>query len=701
MTKDKESNKNKKNNLLFMLLVIVLISLILCISSFGIATWARYRSVTGSNVEAQIAKWSFKVNGEEEQFADIDLADTIDFTHVTTDKIAPGTYGSFDLDIDGRGSEVSLDYYIDMVVANKPTNMKFYLDSNYSQPIEIAVGNKMFLEGDLLLSENPMQEIRTIYWKWEYRTSTMPSTAVLNAYSSVIPGLETLISEYDSATGAAQEEIVMKINDKIDTQEAGGQVIVNVKVKGVQISPNFSLKRVQVTSSKDDIYETGDTVNFSMEFTENVYGDNNQGLVTNANAPVVTVGFGTATANSPIAKVASLMQTNLKLSEGENLAIFVSASENKINYSYTLKSGDKGAFRIASIIGKAYNRDGKEINFTGVQSVPEVIGGTITTEVPIQNPTTVNKKIILGNPVKNSDGTWVFPNAVVNNLNGENIKYIILQFASGIQLQDRLVVNGIDNVTVNNDNTVISINVEGKNKEEIESIIRNNFKVSLVQRNSPEEISIKVSVNDNLIQNALNYYSGTGHFYEFVSSPGISWENAKIAAEERTYMGLKGYLATITSEGEDNFSKSLIKGYGWLGGTCDYQYILDSSGNRIYNSMNESLWNWYWVTGPEAGMKFWDKSGNITEYSKWGSGEPNNNGNEYYLHYYQNNTWNDYANDNSSISGYIVEYGGMLGDDIINQFDSDISTIQIEASSTQNPTLINIGNANVQLRTIY
>ena len=401
MKKDKinELSAKKKSNSWFMLLVLLLISVILCISSFGIATWARYRSVTGSNVEAQIAKWSFKVNGEEEQFANIDLADTIDFTHVITDKIAPGTYGSFDLDIDGRGSEVSLDYYVDMVVAQKPTNMKFYLDSNYAQPLEIAVGNKMYLEGDLLLSENPMREIRTIYWKWDYRTSTLPSQAVLDAYSPIIPGLEALITEYDNATGAAQEEIAMKINDKIDTYEAGGQVIVNVKVKGVQISPNFSLKRVQVTSAKDDVYEAGDTVNFAMEFTENVYGNSSSGAISNSTAPVVTVGFGTVTASNPVVKVASLMQTNLKLSEGENVATFVSASGNKINYSYTLKSGDRGAFRIASITGSVYNIDGKQINFGTVQSVPEVIGGTVTTEAPVITPINIPTGSITPTPV--------------------------------------------------------------------------------------------------------------------------------------------------------------------------------------------------------------------------------------------------------------------------------------------------------------
>ena len=233
----------KKQNLSFMVLVLLLIAVILCISSFGIATWARYRSITGSNVEAQIARWSFKVNGEEEQFADIDLADTIAFEHVEKTTIAPGTYGSFDLEIDGRGSDVSLDYYVDMLVVNKPTNMKFYTDSNFANPLTITPESKMFLDGEFLVKgQAPMYETRTIYWKWDYRTNTMPSQVVLDSYISEIPGLQVLLNEYNEVgkTEEQKQEIVAKINDKIDTKEAGGQVLIQVKVKGVQISPNFS-----------------------------------------------------------------------------------------------------------------------------------------------------------------------------------------------------------------------------------------------------------------------------------------------------------------------------------------------------------------------------------------------------------------------------------------------------------------------------
>ena len=383
--KETKDINNKKQNLSFMLLVILLISVILCISSFGIATWARYRSVTGSNVEAQIAKWSFKVNGEEEQFADIDLADTIDFTHVTTDKIAPGTYGSFDLDIDARGSEVSLDYYINISVNEKPTNLKFYSDSGYTTPITISADNKIYLDGEFLISNSPMQEVRTIYWKWDYRTESLPSTSVLQGYYSSIEGLETLVSEYDSATVQQKQELALKINDKIDTYEAGGNVLLEVSVKGVQINPSFSLKRVQITSGKDQTYDVGDSVNLSLEFTENVYADNINTAIDGTTAPEVTLAFGGASANNPVAKVASLMNTNLRLSTGENVATFVSVNGNKINYTYTIKSTDIGVLRIANITGSVYNSAGKQINFGTVQAptIPEVIGGTVSAQIEL------------------------------------------------------------------------------------------------------------------------------------------------------------------------------------------------------------------------------------------------------------------------------------------------------------------------------
>lgn len=51
---------------------------------------------------------------------------------------------------------------------------------------------------------------------------------------------------------------------------------------------------------------------------------------------------------------------------------------------------------------------------------------------------------------------------------------------------------------------------------------------------------------------------GNGHYYELVgdhSDPSQiwSWEDSKIMAESRTYLGIQGHLVTIANAGEEQF----------------------------------------------------------------------------------------------------------------------------------------------------
>ncbi len=156
---------------------------------------------------------------------------------------------------------------------------------------------------------------------------------------------------------------------------------------------------------------------------------------------------------------------------------------------------------------------------------------------------------------------------------------------------------------------------------------------------------------------SANYLPSTDHYYEFFSSVNITWSNAKILAENKTYFGLQGYLVTILSQEEADISGSLTNGVGWIGGS---------------DSENEGTWKW--VTGPEAGIIFWTgtSTGTTENYANWNNNEPNNLGNEDYAHITDPSigfpgSWNDLSNTTATsgpyqAQGYMVEYGGSPGD---------------------------------------
>lgn len=156
-----------------------------------------------------------------------------------------------------------------------------------------------------------------------------------------------------------------------------------------------------------------------------------------------------------------------------------------------------------------------------------------------------------------------------------------------------------------------------------------------------------VTWHDYFINETGKFYNpNNGHYYEFVSAPGMDWTTAKTAAEARTLYGLDGYLATVTSQQEHDFITPKLGGSGWLGAN---------------DAVTED--DWRWVTGPEAGTPFW--SGNASgsavsgRYNHWASTEPDDlGGTEDYARLALNGFWNDLPGNTPGIQGYIVEYGG-------------------------------------------
>lgn len=139
-------------------------------------------------------------------------------------------------------------------------------------------------------------------------------------------------------------------------------------------------------------------------------------------------------------------------------------------------------------------------------------------------------------------------------------------------------------------------------------------------------------------------YGDNGHYYEYISA-SVDFDTALAQAAGMSYLGMQGYLATVTSAGESAFVAALHTGSGigssyWLGGS-------DAASEQT----------WAWITGPEAGQIFY-QAGTCLTFCNWEPGEPNNSNTENALHGFtwwnSNDTWNDLGG--GSTLSYVVEY---------------------------------------------
>ncbi len=197
--------KQKKNSRVTIITLVMLTTVFLAIAAIAGYGYAKYVSNFGGDMQAQVAKWSFKVNGSEGNAKTFNLINTINKNDsVTEGTVAPGTSGYFDLELDGSGTETAINYVINTSLQNKPANMHFYLDENYT--VELAVENNEIVINDFI----PLSEVDTvkkvrIYWNWPLET------------------------------GNTEEEIYK--NDLIDSESIGKEMIADITVTGIQVLP--------------------------------------------------------------------------------------------------------------------------------------------------------------------------------------------------------------------------------------------------------------------------------------------------------------------------------------------------------------------------------------------------------------------------------------------------------------------------------
>jgi hypothetical protein len=134
-----------------------------------------------------------------------------------------------------------------------------------------------------------------------------------------------------------------------------------------------------------------------------------------------------------------------------------------------------------------------------------------------------------------------------------------------------------------------------------------------------------------------------GHCYDAIDIER-TWIQAFLDARSRSYQGLPGHLATLTSPVENYFVWDTFQtDTYWLGG---FQL---PQAKKTYSA-------WMWITGEPWCL-----------FVNWGLGEPNDSGEtegvedgeENFLHFWNyNGQWND-APRTDVMPGYIIEYEEM------------------------------------------
>lgn len=179
---------NKKIKVAVILVAIILIATL----AISVAYSRYFTKLEGTSI-ATVAKWSFEATADGKDFT----SDTVDLAATRTDSnanvktgtIAPGTEGAFAIDIDATGTEVSLDYKIELTGTNLPTNLKFYEDSAHTQIVTGLTIPEM--TGTINHADADKTKTVTLYWAWDYQTGADDIEIATNDTADTINGETT------------------------------------------------------------------------------------------------------------------------------------------------------------------------------------------------------------------------------------------------------------------------------------------------------------------------------------------------------------------------------------------------------------------------------------------------------------------------------------------------------------------------------
>lgn len=314
----------------------------------------------------------------------------------------------------------------------------------------------------------------------------------------------------------------------------------------------------------------------------------------------------------------------------------------------------------------------------------------------------------------NRNGTvYTFPNLTVTSKSGKKIRSITVQFTTAIENGDDVTFDEVDGFVVRGKTANRSVNASnaddpngGWDAAKWEDYLRNHMKINLISSAGGGTKGLRMIASLSKVTDTYDFNSENGHYYLYRDDACMWTEARDRATAAPSYMGMKGYLLTVTSQTEAQFISTLIEGNTWMGGTCLPEFGTQDPTSHGYSlTPSTSTVRYYWVTGPEAtannGKPLLICQGNYSAaaalnadakarglYANWTGSEPNTsngvgevsntagaaNKGEYCIHMWGKSsgntpgTWNDYPNyphiGTHRPCNYIIEYGGLEDDSV-------------------------------------
>ena len=350
--------------------------------------------------------------------------------------------------------------------------------------------------------------------------------------------------------------------------------------------------------------------------------------------------------------------------------------------------------------------------------------------IPVSSYAAGNISITLGNPLFSTDTAYSFPSLTVAPDNPTTTISAIIISADVKTASGSTITLPTDTSEFTVAPTVIS-DLNDLTKTIVFTVAQDASKVQTYLRqvtfsapaSGPQQITI--SGDNNTTSNIdagtsltayTNHPDGTTHYYAHITTtPDVTWVEAYNDAKAMKFMGMQGYLVTITSPEENNMLNNISTVGAWSGGTrlvfngssgtTDNAEIADQGSLNI-NSFSQAdpneKDNYYWACGPETGLEYSigkkysdsgfgldpdafyaaDASKGITEFADksvpskfpWAYQQPDNYDytplgmTEPCMQVNQVSTykWNDLpllpaSGSNTHLPGFFVEFGGYTG----------------------------------------